>query len=436
MRLSILTKLAIPLLLASLASTSVIQPNATPNRNDIPFTIPQPMATKRAVIAYYADWTTNVLAPEKIPFKKITHVHYAFAVITETYEPSFDTGPTLSRVVENAHANGVKVLLSIGGWTGSRWFTPMSASAEGRSKFIAKTLSFVEQFSLDGVDIDWEYPGRVGMSCNLYDPKNDANNFYMLLTELRTALDKKYGAHKKELTLAVRIQPFDVADGPLKDVKRYSNVLDRINIMAYDINGSWSTTTGPNAPFNYDAPGKGDPFSVVQSIKAWTEAGFPHEKITLGMGFYGRSVRATVDMTKGNATQYAPFDNSTVPQGDKDDALWSDPCPGAPSKYSSVWQWRNLRGQGVLTTPETAAKPWVRHWDNVSKTPWLFNTEDKTFISYDDQESLAIKTKYARCQGLGGVMVWALHQDNGELLDSIQSIHSNARCCSKSNIHK
>ncbi|KAI8054511.1 glycoside hydrolase [Syncephalis plumigaleata] len=391
-----------------MASMSVIRSNAAPNGNDTSRGIPQPSATKRAIVAYYADWTTNIMQPENIPYKKITHINYSFAVLKENNEPYFETELILPRVVKGAHENGVKVLLSIGGWTGSRWFTPMSASAQGRQTFITKTLSIVEQFSLDGVDIDWEYPGRLGMMCNNYDVNHDADNFHTLLNELRAALDSKYGAHKKEITLAVRVQPFDVVGGPLKDVKRY--------------------TTGPNAPFNYDEPGKGDPFSVVQSIKEWTDAGFPREKITLGLGFYGRSARATVDMTKGNVTQYAPFDNSSIPRGDQNDAPWGDPCPGAPWGYSGVWQWRNLRAQGVLTTPETAAAPWVRYWDNVSKTPWLFNTNDKTFISYDDPKSLGIKTDYARCQGLGGVMVWALHQDNGELLDSIQSINSNTHC--------
>ncbi|KAI9599203.1 glycoside hydrolase [Syncephalis fuscata] len=428
MKLYQLARFVLPLVLASIASVTLNSSLAAPNGNNTAGNTPQPSAAKRAVVAYYADWTTGVLPPESIPFKKITHINYSFAVLKENNEPYFETEWILPRVVRSAHAENVKVLLSIGGWTGSRWFSPMSATAQGRNTFITKTLSIVDQFSLDGVDIDWEYPGRLGMMCNVYNVNTDADNFYTLLNELRAALDTKYGRGNKEITLAVRVQPFDVTGGPLKDVKRYGASLDRINIMAYDINGSWSTTTGPNAPFNYDTPGKGDPFSVVQSIKAWTDAGFPREKITLGLGFYGRSARATVDMTQGNVTQYAPFDKTTIPRGDQNDAPWGDPCPGAPWGYSGVWQWRNLRAQGVLTTPETAGAPWVRYWDNVSKTPWLFNTNDKTFISYDDRRSLAIKTDYARCQGLGGVMVWALHQDNGELLDSVQSIHSQTRC--------
>jgi GH18 family chitinase len=76
MKLSTLTKLAIPLLLASLVSTSVIQSNVAPNGNDTSHGTPQPTAIGRAVVAYYADWTTGVMAPENIPFKKITHINY------------------------------------------------------------------------------------------------------------------------------------------------------------------------------------------------------------------------------------------------------------------------------------------------------------------------------------------------------------------------
>ncbi|RKP06453.1 glycosyl hydrolases family 18-domain-containing protein [Thamnocephalis sphaerospora] len=133
-------------------------------------------------------------------------------------------------------------------------------------------------------------------------------------------------------------------------------------------------------------------------------------------------------MTQEPVTQYAPFDRTSVPRGDQNDGQWGDPCPGAKWDFSGIWQWRNLRQQGVLTTPTTAAAPWKRFWDSVSQTPWLFNTADKTFISYDDTQSLSIKTKYARCSGLGGVMVWALHQDNGELMDTVQEINGNGAC--------
>lgn len=95
-----------------------------------------------------------------------------------------------------------------------------------------------------------------------------------------------------------------------------------------------------------------------------------------------------------------------------------------PGGLSGVWRYGNLRSQGVLTAPETAASPWVRNWDNVTQTPWLFNPTDKTFISYDDPKSMAIKINYAICQNLGGAMVWSVDEDTSdkELLSVVVQI--------------
>lgn len=95
-----------------------------------------------------------------------------------------------------------------------------------------------------------------------------------------------------------------------------------------------------------------------------------------------------------------------------------------PGGLSGVWRYGNLRSQGVLTAPETAASPWVRNWDNVTQTPWLFNPTDKTFISYDDPKSMAIKINYAICQDLGGAMVWSVDEDTSdkELLSVVMQI--------------
>ena len=68
----------------------------------------------------------------------------------------------LSNVVTYAHLHNVKVLLSVGGWSGSEFFTEMTSSEENRNAFIENVRLTLLNFNLDGIDIDWEYPGRVG----------------------------------------------------------------------------------------------------------------------------------------------------------------------------------------------------------------------------------------------------------------------------------
>ena len=89
---------------------------------------------------------------------------------------------------------------------------------------------------------DWEYPGRQGAGCNVVDTANDANNLLKVFQELRAAMDKKY--KNKELTSAVHVRTFQTTSGYMSSVKEYAKVLDRVNIMTYDINGGWNSTTG------------------------------------------------------------------------------------------------------------------------------------------------------------------------------------------------
>ncbi|KAG0185711.1 hypothetical protein DFQ28_008936 [Apophysomyces sp. BC1034] len=261
----------------------------------------------------------------------------------------------------------------------------MAADKDQRQAFIQWNLDQISKYNTDGVDIDWEYPGRQGAGCNVFDKANDATNFLVLLKELRAAMDGKFGAGKKELSIAAHVRTFVVPSGYMTDVSEFGKVLDRVNIMSYDINGAWNSTTGPNAPFQVQ-PGFGDDNSFVSSIQTWIKAGIPADKIASGLAFYGRSA----------------------------------------SGLSGVWRYGNLRSEGVLTSPTTAASPWVRTWDDTSKTPWLFNPSSNIFISYDDPESIKVKVNYAQCQKLGGLMVWSVDEDTNdhELLNEVYKFKS------------
>lgn len=394
------------------AAPSKIHP-ASPQTTSSPSLRPAQQGDRK-VVAYFTDWTAGKYGPDAIPYDKITHVNYAFSLFDDqTWAPTVTTGSILDQVVLHSHAKGVKVAVSIGGWTGSRYFSPMVASADHRATFIKATKDMIEKYKLDGIDLDWEYPGRVGMACNVVDKEKDTVNFLTFLKELRQALGPE-----KFISLAVRVQPFDGPSGPINNVQEYSKYLDFINVMAYDINGSWSSKTAPNAPLVASSQG-GDPFSVVQSLKSWTSAGFPKEKLVMGVPFYGRSLITT--SPSSNESMYMDFVKS-VPQGDADDAPWAEPCPGAAPALSGQWKWKNLREQGILTSPTQAAQGWKRNWDNQTQTPWLYNPSTKQFISYDDPQSLLAKVAAIKENGLAGAMVWALNQDNGELLDAVSRV--------------
>ncbi|KAJ2851072.1 hypothetical protein IWW36_001419 [Coemansia brasiliensis] len=364
------------------------------------------------VLGYYPSWKKAQM--EGVDFSKYTHITMAFAIPTASGTLSFDGDWFLPQVVSDLHGKGTKVLVSVGGWTGSNLFSNIFKSASASSTLISSMVDYVKKYDLDGIDIDYEYPGRLGDNCNVVDEANDTPNYLKFLQDLRKEFDQAFGERKKLITLAVRVQPFDINGKPTTDVSEFAKVVDYANLMQYDINGGWNNDTGPNAPFNYE-DGKGLQVSFVSAIDAWTKAGWPANQLTAGLAFYGRSTIAKQDMTKDPKNMYQPQE-SVVPLGDSEDASWFDACAGTTAN-SGTWQWKHLRDQGVLTGPETAASPWVRQWDDVSQTPWLFNPSTKQFISYDDPKSLKIKIDYAASKGLAGTMIWSANMDyNGELL--------------------
>ncbi|CDH54683.1 glycoside hydrolase family 18 protein [Lichtheimia corymbifera JMRC:FSU:9682] len=413
--------------LLCLAFTAIITTSAAASNSS------SSKSSGKTLTGYFPNWLYARWPVSNIDFSKYTHINYAFAIMIKGSTPEW-TDPQqvetqLPELVKAAHAKDAKVLISVGGWSGCLTFSSMVGDSSKRSEFIKWSTDQIDKYDIDGIDIDWEYPGRQGAGCNEVDKANDAKNLLTLLQELRSAMDKKY--KNKELTAAVHVRTFDTSSGNMKDVSAFGKVLDRVNIMAYDINGAFNSTSGPNAPFNFE-PGLGYDDSYVSSIETWIKAGVPASKISPGLAFYGRSTTSTVDMSKTN--QYQPQVKGKPPKGDSLDAYWQDPnCPKDPGGMSGIWRYGNLRSEGVLTAPDKAASPWIRQWDKVTQTPWLFNPKDKTFISYDDPKSISIKVDYALCKDLGGVMVFSVDEDssNNELLNEAYKIRTGSNSSSK-----
>ncbi|KAF9181588.1 hypothetical protein BGZ51_005304, partial [Haplosporangium sp. Z 767] len=401
-------------------------------------------ASNNVVVGYWVPW--GGVPVSAVDMTKYTHINYGFGVTakrnakpTDIFFDRYYDGNNIKALVKRGNEYKVPILMSIGGWTGSQTLSTVAADAGLRKTFINNALVFVRNntlpdyadtpdgWNMHGLDIDWEYPGRSGAACNTVSPQDSAN-YLILLKELRAQLDLEFPNDRKLITAAVRVQPFDGADGkPMSNVAAFAQYFDFINIMAYDIMGSWSATTGPNAPFR-NGPAPADPLSYVQSIDAWTGAGFPANKLVMGAAFYGRSVKTTVDMnTQSPITMYVNKTNVT-PKGGPSDTNDINFFCNEGAVYSGMWKWKELRG-AVLTTPTTPAAGWTRYWDDATQTPWLFRASDKTFISYDDIQSLTVKVNYAKAQGLRGMMLWDISYDyNGELVNVLQNIHCTSNC--------
>ncbi|KAG0210289.1 hypothetical protein BGX28_009445 [Mortierella sp. GBA30] len=428
----------------AIAATTIVSVSAIP--------VEKRAASNGLVIGYWVPW--GDVKVSELDMSKYTHINYGFGVMTKkaakptdiTFDRYYDGGP-MRELVKRGNAAGVPILMSLGGWTGSETFSTVVADPNLRKTFINNAMIFVRKntlpenaekpdgWDMDGIDIDWEYPGRQGAPCNSFSSKDSAN-YLLLLKELRAQMDKEFPSQHKYITAAVRVEPFDDVGGtPMKDVSAFVPYFDWISVMAYDIMGDWSGTTGPNAPFNTGKP-PADPFSFVQAIKSWTSAGWPKDKLVMGTAFYGRSLTATVNMdTQVPVTIYAAH-TGTIPKGGPGDSgddlnmycLAENPPLGITS-FSGQWKWKELRTVVLVDGPTTPVQGWTRNWDQETGTPWLFKSSDKTFISYDDIQSLGVKVNHVKANGLRGVMLWDISYDyNGELVTVLNQVRCTNDC--------
>ncbi|KAJ1943011.1 hypothetical protein GGF37_002848, partial [Kickxella alabastrina] len=346
--------------------------------------------SSRYVVAYYQTWKHQSMM--NIDWSKISHVNVAHGIPTDSGDFSFDGEWFLSQLVRDARKEQTKVSVSIGGWTGSNRLSTIMRDVHKRAALIRSIGEFIEKYELDGVDIDWEYVGRQGSKCNKFSATEDSANLLHFLRALRASLHTRFTQEDKLISLAVRVQPFDNADGPMEDVSPFAEYVDFASIMAFDINGVWSNTTGPNAPLESQR-GRGAPYSLSQSVDQWLAAKWPAEKLIAGVSFLGRSLTTRNIITaKQDANMFVPFDRD-IPQGDAEDARWYDVCENV-NTMSGIWQYKHLRDQGILKTINGTADEWVRVWDEKTSTPWLYNSQMRRFISYDDPQSLQKKVEY------------------------------------------
>lgn len=199
-------------------------------------------------------YVTEEISVETIPFDKLTHINYAFLI--PNGDGTFDrllNSWKLRAIVEEAHTQDVKVLISVGGWGWDIQFEELAANPETRATFVTGLVNFAEEYNLDGLDIDWEYP----------HPGTSSQNFLALMQELRAALPPD-----KLLTIATVAQGETGAGIPVEAFP----LLDFVNIMAYD--GSETD----HSPFSY----------AESSMDYWRQRGLPAEKLVLGVPFYGR----------------------------------------------------------------------------------------------------------------------------------------------------
>jgi chitinase len=295
----------------------------------------------------------------------------------------------------------IKIVISLGGWTDSTWFSD-AALVETREKFVASCIDLYIHGNLpeevgaggkgaaagvfDGIDIDWEYPVQGGDS-GIHNRAEDFENYPLLLKEFRRQFDR-IGRPELLLTMAGP-GPGQAHQYNLPEAHPY---LDLVNLMTYDFSGPWSTITAhhTNLFASVDDPAPvGQRLSADATVRLYRdEFGIPAGKLVIGAAFYGK------------AWTGVPAENHGLYQPGKAAA-------GDNGNYNRLI--------------ERLEQGYTSYWDDSAKAPYLYNETEGIFWTYDDPRSLAMKARYARDNGLGGVMFWEISGDDaqGSLVNAI-----------------
>ncbi|TFY71622.1 hypothetical protein EVG20_g1373 [Dentipellis fragilis] len=378
--------------------------------------------------SWYTGWHAGDVPLDKVSWSKYTHVTYSFAETAPNVNNlslADSDIELLPQFVSTAHKNNVKALVSVGGWTGGLYYSANVANAANRTAFIKTITGLATNYSLDGIDFDWEYPNNAGIGCNTFGP-NDVANFLSFLQELRS---DPVGS-KLFLTAATSIFPWaDASGNSATNLTGFAHVLDYIAIMNYDVWGPWSATTGPNGPLNDTCTSSANKAgSAVSGVAAWHAAGIPFDQIVLGVPGYGHSFRvapkdALPHGADGALATFVKFDANDQPVGDS----WDDPDPGPdecgnPQGPEGDFDYWGLIDGGFLTQEGKAAKGIVYVYDTCSQTPAVYNQTSQVYVSYDDAKSFAAKGQFIKSTGLRGFAMWETGGDYKDtLIDSIRS---------------
>ena len=274
------------------------------------------------------------------------------------------------------HVDGV---LSVGGW-GADGFSDACLTEEGRKTLADSLLTLMDECGFVGIDVDWEYPGVSGTG--IVSREEDVENWYALLTLLRVGLDEREALHGREYHLSVAL---GAGENHLRviDPARLGEILDQAVVMAYDLSG-FDRITGHHAGLY---SGQNQPNTGAHAVQTLVEGGFPAEKILLGMPAYGRVWRQVSGGGNGLNQRANTSGNKTIPF---DELL-------------------RLEDKG-----------YTRHYDEKAQAAWWF--DGSSFVSGEDDRSIAAKGAWIVDNNLLGAAVWQYTQDaSGAMLGMLDA---------------
>ncbi len=324
----------------------------------------QPVWSGKTVMGYF--YGRDGFDHTQVEYRFLTHIAHAFVWPDSTGNLVVPPNYLYPELNAAAHAHGVKMIVSLGGWGNCEGFPGMASDPVTRTRFIDHVIDFCTTHHYDGVDIDWEFVSNA----------EEQQNFVFLIRELSTAL--KGQDPPLQLSMAA---PSDDFYGKWIDYELIHNEFDFIGFMTYDYHGQWSDHSGHLAPL-YGCHGDGCG-SVSATFYYALSRQIPPDKILLGVPFFGRS-----------------FDSKELFQ---------------TFTTSESYDYRE-----VMKFKEAG---WVHLQDECAKVPFLRHPDGGMIISFEDELSTAAKCGFVLEKQSAGIIIWELSGDRwrgrSELLEAI-----------------
>ncbi len=309
----------------------------------------------------------------------------------------------------------LKINISLGGWTYSKYFHDAAKTDASRKKLVSSCIDQYLKGNLpveggfggagtaagifDGIDIDWEYPGSSGGHLgNHYGPE-DKQNFTLLLAEFRKQLDEYGAANGGKKYMLTAALPAGQDKIKYIETDKIGAYLDYANIMTYDMHGAWDGDgptyhqsplySGSNDPTDVIAPGQ-EKYSIDAAIDSWIDGnpaygitgGFPAGKLTLGYEFYYRGWKGVPAGTTNGLAQTATGGSNARPL----------------SQQAGIAHYKELGG--IVDNASTT------FWDDQAKSSYFY--KDGEFFTGLNQKSIQERVNYGKQRGLGGAMMYSL----------------------------
>jgi GH18 family chitinase len=379
-----------------------------------------PCPTRRErIIAYYANWDvySRAFYANMIPFDDVTTIQYAFWDVDVngnirtldnnadfTICPDYLANHSDSATCDTYNYKGnfkslellklehpdVELVLSLGGWSNSDHFSGVMNDAAKRENLCDSILSFCQTYPFfDGVDIDWEYPGKRGDSGTAFLPGVDGPNYVTFTQECGPRLKSEIPDRPLLFSLVVGCSPdLYLQPGAQVDYGALADYVDFVGVMSYDFAGSWDPLTGHQSPL-FRNPNQPDQdrlnWTSAACVQGHIDAGLPAHKVVMGLATYGRN-----------------FANVAGNGPDLDGNLFSSFSGTA----GGTWE-AGINDYSELVSKYLPHNPVIT--DTHSMVPWIKNGTN--LFGYDDVCSICNKCEYVKSQKLGGVLVWELASD-------------------------